>query len=115
MHKFYVHKSCMRLFLTEVLTLGALAFAEIPRQMGVDRDAFALLQQDFVAFDPHCTEERESRVARTYSLARQMFDQEAEELYRRSGAARCFAGSLAASLSQRGIRLLGRTVSPRRA
>jgi hypothetical protein len=76
MYKFSMHNSSMRLFLTAALTLGAPAFAETPRQMGVDRDAFALLRQDFVAFDPHYPEERESRVTRTYALAEHMFDEE---------------------------------------
>jgi hypothetical protein len=34
--------------------------------MGLDRDAFAWLRQDFVAFDPHYPEERESRVGDNY-------------------------------------------------
>jgi len=66
MYKFSMHNSSMRLFLTAALTLGALAFAEIPRQMGIDRDAFALLRQDFVAFDPLYPEEGESRVRDNY-------------------------------------------------
>ncbi len=66
----------MRLLLTVVLILGSAASAEIPRQTAVDRDAFALLQQDFVAFNPHYKDQREPRVGRTYALAKRMFDEE---------------------------------------
>ncbi|MFZ0863265.1 MAG: hypothetical protein WCA27_06670 [Candidatus Sulfotelmatobacter sp.] len=66
----------MRLLLTVVLILGSAASVEIPRQTAVDRDAFALLQQDFVAFNPHYKDQREPRVGRTYALAKRMFDEE---------------------------------------
>ena len=44
--------------------------------MGVDRHAVGLLRQDFAAFDPPYPEERESRVMRTYALAKQKFEEQ---------------------------------------
>lgn len=68
----------MRLLLPLILVLGSAGLSENPRAPEVDRDAFALLEQDFVAFNPHYREERESRVASTYALAKRMFEEEAK-------------------------------------
>lgn len=57
---------------------GALASAQTAQQLALDRDASALLEQDFLVFDPHYKEEREARVARTKELAKQMFAEEAK-------------------------------------
>ncbi|MGC2448135.1 MAG: hypothetical protein WA477_10860 [Candidatus Sulfotelmatobacter sp.] len=71
----------MRLFLTLLLTnalAAALAPPQTPQQLALDRDAWSLLEKDFTAFDSHYTEERETRVARTKELAKQMFAEEAK-------------------------------------
>jgi hypothetical protein len=65
------------LFSANVLA-AALASAQTPQQLALDRDAWSLLEQDFIAFNPHYKEEREARVARTKELARQMFAEEAK-------------------------------------
>ena len=73
-----VYKVRMRFLLIVLLTLSALSFAEVSHQTDLDRAAFALLQQDFTAFDPHYEAEHQLRVARTVVLAKQMFEAEAK-------------------------------------
>ncbi len=73
-----MYKSAMRLLVGILALLGSASSSQVSHQSTLDRDAFALLQQDFVAFDSHYKEEREPRVARTYVLAKQMFDEEAK-------------------------------------
>jgi len=68
-----MYKFSMRFLLALILLLESPAVSQTPRPASVDRDAFALLEQDFVAFNPHYKEEREPRVARTYALAKRMF------------------------------------------
>jgi hypothetical protein len=68
----------MRLLLPFTLAIASLASAQSPAQLALDRDAFTLLEQDFLAFNPHYKEEHESRVARTRKLAARMFDDEAK-------------------------------------
>jgi hypothetical protein len=72
-----VYKFCMRLSFTLILFLASLASAQTPQQLALDRDASTLLEQDFIAFNPHYTEEHESRVTRTIALAKRMYGQEA--------------------------------------
>ena len=72
-----VYKFCMRLSFTLILFLASLASAQTPQQLALDRDASTLLEQDFIAFNPHYTEEHESRVTRTMALAKRMYGQEA--------------------------------------
>ena len=67
-----------RMFFLVFFLAGSLAVSQTPRPMALDRDAFALLEQDFVVFNPHYKEDREPRVARTYTLAKQMFEEEAK-------------------------------------
>jgi hypothetical protein len=67
-----------RLRLMIALAIGPVALAQLPRQTTLDRDAYALLEQDFVAFNAHYKAEHESRVARTLALAKRMFDEEAK-------------------------------------
>jgi hypothetical protein len=57
---------------------AALAAAQTPQQLVLDRDASTLLQQDFIAFDSHYKEEREARVARAKELAKQVFAEETQ-------------------------------------
>ena len=71
----------MRFLLTLILTnalAAALASAQTLQQLALDRDAWSLLEKDFVAFNSHYKEEREARVARTKELAKQMFAEEAK-------------------------------------
>jgi len=68
----------MRLILAIVLALEAVLSAQISPPPVADRDASALLDQDFVAFNPHYKQERDPRVERTKALAKRMFDQEAK-------------------------------------
>ncbi len=68
----------MRFFFILFLANAALASSQTSQQLALDRDASSLLEQDFIAFDPHYREERESRVARTKELAKQMFAEEAQ-------------------------------------
>lgn len=71
----------MRFLLTLILTnalAAALASAQTLQQLALDRDAWSLLEKDFVAFNSHSKEEREARVARTKELAKQMFAEEAK-------------------------------------
>ncbi len=67
-----------RRFLPLFLVLGSIASAENPRPPVVDRDANALLEQDFLAFNPRYNEERQSRIAQTRGLAKRMFEDEAK-------------------------------------
>ena len=60
------------------MAVSVSALGQTSRQMALDRDAFSLLEQDFVVFNPHYKEERESRVQRTLALARQLFAEEAK-------------------------------------
>jgi hypothetical protein len=73
-----MYRSTMKFLGVFLLLLWPAAFSQTSRQTMLDRDAFALLQQDFVAFDSHYKEEREPRVARTYALAKKMFDEESK-------------------------------------
>jgi hypothetical protein len=68
----------MKFLITVALTLSALASASVSQQTDLDRNAFALLQQDFTVFDPHYEAEHGLRVARTMVLAKQMFEAEAK-------------------------------------
>ena len=68
----------MKLLLLLLLALGSVCLGQTPRQLAVDRDAYAMLEQDFIAFNPHYKEEHETRVARTVALAKQMFSEEAK-------------------------------------
>jgi hypothetical protein len=68
----------MKFLITAVLTLSALASANVSQQTNLDRNAFRLLQEDFTAFDPHYEAEHELRVARTMVLAKHMFEAEAK-------------------------------------
>ncbi len=64
--------------MTLTLAMGMVASGQTPPQAALDRDAYPLLEQDFVAFNPHYKAEHETRVARTLALARRMFDEEAK-------------------------------------
>ncbi len=68
----------MRLRSILILSLATFASAQASQQLALDRDASSLLEQDFVAFNPHYKEEHESRVARTKALAKRMYEQEAK-------------------------------------
>ena len=68
----------MRFFFILLLANAALVSAQAPQQLALDHDASSLLEQDFIAFDPHYREERESRVTRTKELAKRMFTEEAQ-------------------------------------
>lgn len=73
-----MYKFSMKLLFGLILLVVLPAFSELPPQAVLDRDAYSLLEQDFVAFNPHYKEEREPRVARTYALAKRMFEEEAK-------------------------------------
>ncbi len=60
------------------LVFALTASAQTPRVPAVDRDANALLEQDFIAFNPRYKEEREPRVAHTVALSKRMLDEESK-------------------------------------
>jgi hypothetical protein len=75
MYQFFMHNCCRRLYLEGGPDSGGAGFRRDPAADGRRSDAVAVRRQDFVAFDPHSPEERESRVMRTYALAKQIFDE----------------------------------------
>lgn len=69
----------MKSILIVVLALGSFASGQVSSSPPtVDRGANALLEQDFIAFNPHYKQEREPRVERTKALAQRMFAAEAK-------------------------------------
>ena len=66
----------MRVCLTLLLAVASFVRAQIS-PTAVDKEATARLEQDFVAFNPHYKQELELRIARTKTLAKRLFEEEA--------------------------------------